>query len=287
MTKTAKIAVDLGQILQDAEAIRKALAEIADDFGTAAAPAATADRFVKSSGALIDELRRVRERVSPVRFGSIDITLGRSDSIAKFFAFSFVSQRKRKLGELIGAPFYGSGVYAIYYHGKKEKAYQPLSGQETPIYVGTEDPRDRYAESIEGQGKVLHARFKEHAKSIARNTLDLSDFYYRSAAIQSGMQAAVEAFIIHLFRVIWNKEIKVCYGIGKHGDSAATRANKRSPWDTMHPGRKWAANTKEDQMKRVEIEAKISQHFQLHPVIPNQDALLKLLSLGSDESEPI
>lgn len=94
-------------------------------------------------------------------------------------------------------------------------------------------------------------------------------------------------FMSRLFRPIWNKEIKICYGIGKHGDSATTRANKRSPWDTMHPGRKWAVDTKEDQMKRVDIEAKISQHFQRHPVIPNQDTLLKLLSLGSDESGAI
>ena len=69
------------------------------------------------------------------------------------------------------------------------------------------------------------------------------------------------------------------YGIGKHGDSASTRANKRSPWDTMHPGRKWAADTKDDQMSRKEIESRIAEHFIAHPVVADKDSLFKLLSL--------
>jgi len=236
--------------------------------------------FVEDSGALIASLQRVREQISPVHFGTIGITLGRSDSIAKFFAFSFVNRDKRDLAGLIDTPFYGSGVYAIYYHGKKQKAYRPLSGTETPIYVGKADPKDSYAEIVEDQGLALHVRLKEHAKNIARTDLKLSDFRYRAAAIQSGMQSAVEDFMIRLFQPIWNKEVKICYGLGKHGDSATTRANKRSPWDTMHPGRKWAADTTTDQMKRAEIEKKIAGHFGRHPVIPDKETLFKKLSLG-------
>jgi hypothetical protein len=48
----------------------------------------------------------------------------------------------------------------------------------------------------------------------------------------------------------------------------------------MHPGRKWAAGTAADQMKRAEIEAKIAAHFQQHPIIPDKEVLFKLLSLG-------
>ncbi|MCB1231322.1 MAG: Eco29kI family restriction endonuclease [Verrucomicrobiae bacterium] len=93
------------------------------------------------------------------------------------------------------------------------------------------------------------------------------------------MQAAVEAFMIGLFKPIWNKEIKVCYGIGKHGDDAKTRANKRSPWDTMHPGRAWATATKEDQKERGEIVEKIGTHFAENPPIKDRDALLDHLAL--------
>ena len=239
----------------------------------------TVKQFVKESGLLIDELQQVRECVSPIHFGSIGITLGRSDSIAKFFAFSFTNQDKRPLDKLADLPFYGSGVYAIYYNGKSELTYLPLSGTETPIYVGKADPKNPQAETVEAQGQALFARLKEHSTSMTKAHLPLSDFFFRASPIQTGMQAAVEDFMIRLFRPIWNKEIKICYGIGKHGDSAKTRANKRSPWDTMHPGRKWATATKKDQMKRHEIEARIAEHFKAYPVIENKDKLFKLLAL--------
>lgn len=237
-------------------------------------------QFVGDAAELQSELQRVRELVSPVRFGSIGITLGRSDSIAKFFAFSFVNVPKCSLAELDGAPFFGSGVYAIYYHGKAEACYQPLSGTETPIYVGKANPKSAYAETVEAQGQTLYLRMKEHAKAIRQTGLPLSDFSFRSAAIQSGMQAAVEEFMIRLFKPIWNKETNLCFGIGKHGDSATTRTNKRSPWDTMHPGRKWAADTADDQRKRSDIESAILKHFEAVPVIADKDRLFQLLALG-------
>ena len=238
-----------------------------------------AKSLVRETGSLIDVLHGFRELISPVHFGSIGITLGRSDSIAKFFAFSFTNQEKQPLSGLVAAPFYGSGVYSIYYHGKTEKAYGPLSGTETPIYVGKADPKDPQAETTEQQGTALYSRLKEHVASIEKTSLSTADFFYRAAPIQTGLQSAVEEFMIRLFRPIWCKEVKICYGLGKHGDSATTRGNKRSPWDTMHPGRKWAAATHQDQMSRREIEEKIARHLALHRPIRNRAQLFKLLSL--------
>ncbi|MDA3875060.1 MAG: Eco29kI family restriction endonuclease, partial [Kiritimatiellae bacterium] len=126
----------------------------------------------------------------------------------------------------------------------------------------------------------LYNRLKEHSRAIKTTNLNLADFTCRHVAIQSGMQAAVEHFMIGFYRPIWNKEIKVCFGIGKHGDSTKTRANKRSPWDTMHPGRKWAENTKEDQKTRMKVEEDIHRHLEAHPPIPDLDALRERLSLG-------
>ena len=34
----------------------------------------------------------------------------------------------------------------------------------------------------------------------------------------------------------------MCDGFGKHGDSYSTRPNRRSAWDTLHPGRPWATH---------------------------------------------
>ena len=269
----------LPDLLKQIQKLRKALPTFMDLATAGGQSEREIKRFVSESGLLINELHQARELVSPVRFGAIGITLGRSDSIAKFFAFSFTNKEKLVLDNLVDSPFYGAGVYAIYYHGNAEKAYRPLSGTETPIYVGKADPKNPQAETVEEQGQALYSRLKEHCKSMTKANLSLSDFYFRAAPIQTGMQAAVEDFMIRLFLPIWNKEVKICFGIGKHGDSAKTRANKRSPWDTMHPGRKWAADTESDQMKRHEIEAKIAEHFMKHPVVPNKDKLYKLLSL--------
>ncbi|MDP1992584.1 MAG: Eco29kI family restriction endonuclease [Syntrophales bacterium] len=279
MPKANGIEATLPSLLKQIQRLRKSLHAF-KKFNAADRPSnGVTKRFVAESGSLVNELHHVREQISPVRFGAIGITLGRSDSIAKFFAFSFTNQEKRALDRLVDSPFYGAGVYAIYYHGKKENAYLPLSCTETPIYLGKADPRNPQAETVEEQGQALYSRLKEHSKSMVKANLPLADFYYRAAPIQTGMQAAVEDFMIRLFRPIWNKEIKICFGIGKHGDSANTRANRRSPWDTMHPGRKWAADTKSDQMNREGIEARIAEHFRNHPVIANKDKLFKLLSL--------
>ena len=64
-----------------------------------------------------------------------------------------------------------------------------------------------------------------------------------------------------LFRPIWNSETNILYGLGKHGDDAETRANKRSPWDTLHPGREWAARTTQDARTRAQIKTDLATHF--------------------------
>ncbi len=280
MPKPTKTGATVEEILKQVTSLRRTLAAYAASPEDAGRESDTIRKFVNDSGQLLSELRELREAVSPVHFGAIGITLGRSDGIAKFFAFSLVNQPKRPLNELAGAPFYGSGVYAIYYNGTAEKAYERLSGTETPIYVGKSTPKNANAETVEDQGQSLYTRLKEHAKSIGKTNLACEDFEYRAAPIQTGMQGAVEDFMIRLFKPIWNKEIKICFGIGKHGDSATTRRNKRSPWDTMHPGREWAGRTAEDQMARTEIEAMIAAHIERHPVIRDKDELFKHLALG-------
>jgi hypothetical protein len=229
------------------------------------------------------ELRALRDALNTVlveKTAPAEITLGRPDGIARFFAFCFANRPKLPLDKLSQNRHFGSGIYAIYYHGTSIAAYSPIATTETPIYVGKADPRDPFAPTPQAQGSALHDRLKEHARSVTRTSnLMLSDFQYRSAPVQSGMQAAVEAFMIQLFRPIWNKEVRVCYGIGKHGDSHETRRNKRSPWDTMHPGRAWAAQTAEDQRSHADIEATIAKHLTAHPVFKTLPELMTHLAI--------
>jgi hypothetical protein len=169
------------------------------------------------------------------------------------------------LGAVVNAAFYGSGVYAIYYAGSFD-AYRPIRGTGTPIYVGKADPARRDAKSPRDQGTTLWKRLREHADSIgsARN-LDLADFSCRHLVVGSGWQVAAEGHLIPLFKPIWNKEMKVCQGLGKHGDDSRTRRNRRSAWDTLHPGRGWATDALDHDRTVEEIKADIVAHYKANP----------------------
>lgn len=187
-------------------------------------------------------------------------------------ALTLVAQNRYPLSSI--PEFYGAGIYAIYYTGKYE-AYLPLSGTDHPIYVGKADPNNPSAKDAIAQGIKLSARLEEHAKSIgkAKSTLDLGDFDCRFLIVQTGFQKSAEDYLINFFKPIWNSETKICFGLGKHGDSANTRGNKRSPWDTLHPGRGWADASAEDQKSKQLINQQISAHFAANRVYSDIHAI--------------
>ena len=158
--------------------------------------------------------------------------------------------------------FYGSGVYAIFYNGTFD-AYRPIRRKDTPIYVGKADPPTPDAKIPEEQGPKLSMRLGEHAKSVraAATTLSTDDFECRFLVVQSGWQRAAEDYLLHQFHPIWNS--KICYGFGKHGDDPGTRANTRSPWDSLHPGRPWATREGNviNPLSLDAIKAFIAEHF--------------------------
>lgn len=177
--------------------------------------------------------------------------------VGYFVALALVAQPRRPLSAI--GRFYGSGIYAIYYVGDEE-LYRPISGTETPIYVGKADP-DGQPKTVIGQGTKLADRLNEHGKNISKVAgIELADFECRALAVQSGYQASAESHLIKLFRPIWNNETKILFGIGKHGDASTTRANNKSPWDTVHPGRAWANNNPEAKSV-ADITADVAAHF--------------------------
>lgn len=63
-----------------------------------------------------------------------------------------------------------------------------------------------------------------------------------------------ESILIEKYRPLWNVALD---GFGNH-DPGSGRANqKKSPWDTIHPGRDWAnklassSTSKEELLKRI------------------------------------
>ena len=199
---------------------------------------------------------------------------GNPKTIGFFIALAMTAQPRRPLGER--QDFYGSGVYAIYYRGPFG-LYAPLRDSETPIYVGQAAPGNENAQTPIEQGLRLAARLNEHRKNIVRasETLDIADFDYRALVVQTGWETGAEDYLIRLFRPIWNSETKLVFGLGKHGDSAETRRNRRSPWDTLHAGRGWAgAEALTDAKPPEKIEQELTAHFAKVPVYGSTEDVL-------------
>jgi Eco29kI restriction endonuclease len=221
----------------------------------------------------IDQLTTMLADLDPIAQPTSMFDPSNPKVVGRFVALAMVAQDRHPLADI--PKFYGSGVYAIYYTGSFP-AYRPISGTETPIYVGQASPSVSNARTPIDQGAKLCGRLSDHRKNIgkAANSLNLADFEFRSLVVQSGWETAAEDYLIHLFRPIWNSETNILYGIGKHGDSATTRANKRSPWDTLHPGRTWAAASTDDAKSIEQIESELARHFAVHPVYPDIQAVI-------------
>ena len=142
--------------------------------------------------------------------------------------------------------FGGAGVYAIYYTGDfpiyHEIAVRNRDGRfQWPIYVGKAIPagarRGSSALCIP-PGRVLYNRLAEHAESISdANNLSLSDFQCRYLVIDDIWIPLGEALLIQRFRPAWNTTLD---GFGNHDPGSRRYNQRRSPWDVMHPGRRWA-----------------------------------------------
>lgn len=236
--------------------------------------AAASKRKLQSAEDGVRTLLKQLQQLDPVRLPDSVFDPADPKLFGTFAALAMVGQDRQPLDGLDARPFYGAGIYSIYYKGPFP-LYADISGTETPIYVGKADPDRAGENNPKGQGVQLHGRLVEHMKNVRlAENLDIADFECRYLVVASGWQAAAESALIGLFHPIWNKETRILLGFGKHGDSAETRGNKRSPWDTLHPGRSWARDTKEDQKSLADIEADVAQHFVRRPPIQHAEKVL-------------
>lgn len=173
---------------------------------------------------------------------------------------------KKNLGEsvaaaLLGRPleplppvqsFNGAGVYALYYAGG-DKMYEVISGTDRPIYVGKAVP----AGARKGQfglglpaGTALFERLNEHARSIAKVGFELADFRCRFLVTDDIWIPLGESLLIERFLPLWNVVVD---GFGNHDPGGGRRKQQRSKWDTIHPGRSWAALLEPNQLSADDI----------------------------------
>lgn len=143
--------------------------------------------------------------------------------------------------------FLGAGVYAIYYAGSF-KLYESISkanrGEEfeRPIYVGKAVPPGARKGGFglgNSPGPALFKRLNEHKSSIlATENLKLDDFACRYLVSDDIWIPLGESLLIEWFEPLWNVLI---VGFGNHPTGERRSKQYRSRWDTLHPGRAWAA----------------------------------------------
>ena len=154
--------------------------------------------------------------------------------------------------------FEGSGIYTIHYRGSFP-AYANM-GDETPIYVGKADlPGKRQGRALAKRtAAALCRRLAKHAETIeAANNLHLLDFTCRWLVLDQVWIRLTEQVLIAEYRPICNVAVD---GFGNNNPGAGRRNQRRSQWDTLHPGRAWAAHLQDGRDTAADILATIAEH---------------------------
>lgn len=145
-------------------------------------------------------------------------------------------------------PFYGDGVYALFYHGDFP-AYSELSDVNfdmpgtLPIYIGKAGPKTLTGNDLDASvvdtaaaGKRLYERVaQDHRKSIdAAVNLEVSEFSCRLLVLNAIWVPLAESALIARYCPVWNN---ILSGFGNHAPGKGRAAGKISRWDVLHPGR--------------------------------------------------
>jgi len=114
----------------------------------------------------------------------------------------------------------------------------------------------------EKSSSELFSRLNQHVKSIAAGRgLKVSDFYCRFAIFEGGsedMIAAIEAALIAIHSPLWNSVID---GFGNHDPGARRYSGQPTIWDTLHPGRSWAAKMTGKPVEVSIVKQRIKDYF--------------------------
>jgi len=160
------------------------------------------------------------------------------------------------------AKFRGAGVYALYYRGDfpayRRIAERNANGCEMPIYVGRAEPEGarKGLNVVAGAAtQKLYNRLHQHAKSIrAATNLNVSHFRCRYRVVEDLFVPLAERRLIEEFKPVWNILLD---GFGLHDPGGGRYAGARSPWDEVHPGRKWYDKLKANERTSEEWSERI------------------------------
>ena len=165
--------------------------------------------------------------------------------------------------------FVGSGVYFLYYVGHgypytEMGAFNAAHDCVLPIYVG----RAKDSGAREGSSPfdpvtspLLYDRLREHKNSISRSELvdsspyplRVADFRVRYLVCMPLWVPLAEAMAIRGYRPLWNSRVQ---GFGIHAPGRGRTGQRQSEWDTLHPGRQFAATLPPNERGAAELAAR-------------------------------
>ncbi len=174
---------------------------------------------------------------------------------------------KRPVGPLPpNERFDGAGIYAIYYTGDVP-FYKVLTERnqrdqyDLPIYVGKAVPPGARKGGFgldTAPGSVLWNRLSEHSQSLQAVNLNLQHFACRYLIADDIWIPLGENLLIEMFRPLWNV---VVTGFGNHDPGKGRRGQEKSAWDTLHPGRPWAAMLPAHAKTAKELQRTVADFF--------------------------
>lgn len=168
--------------------------------------------------------------------------------------------------------FVGAGIYVIYYAGNFAP-YHPIAEDNRdgkfnrPIYVGKAIPKGARKGGF-GLGATkepaLFGRLREHARSIQSvKDLRINDFFCQSLVVEDIWIPLAESLLIGRFQPLWNVFLA---GFGIHAPGKGRKKQVCSNWDTVHPGRKFAAKLPPNPKTSSELLKLVAELFRGKPV---------------------
>ncbi len=163
----------------------------------------------------------------------------------------------------------GAGVYVIYYLGKLD-CYAPVAQKNRsgkfgqPIYIGKAIPKGGrkggLSEDASAKGVALRDRLGQHLASVGEAAnLDAADFHYQSLVVDDIWIPLGENMLIEQYKPVWNRVID---GFGNKDPGQRRKDQYRSPWDMIHPGRKFADKLGVNPRTTDEIVADLKSYFE-------------------------
>ncbi len=167
----------------------------------------------------------------------------------------------------------GAGVYAIYYIGAFP-SYAPIMAAnrnqefQQPIYVGRRlyrrgGRKGGLSNEVAAAGRALADRLKQHASSIEEvSNLHIADFYVRHLVVDDIWIPLGENMLIETFRPVWNRAID---GFGNKDPGKRRSTQFRSPWDTLHPGRRFAEKLAQSPVQEGFLNQRVDDYLAGRP----------------------